>query len=469
MTTEPPPVLLIDDDVALLEMIKLMSERSREMTIHTAQSAKEALATLAQKSFDVIIVDYDMPEISGIEFLKILRKHGDTTPIILFTGIGGEHTAIEALNNGANFFLKKGEDPRHQFRELVVMVKRAMERSSLGRALGTTQKIIADMINFTSDPSFAVDRDGKVVAWNDSMEQLTDVPAHAMMGKGDNIYSEPFFGTRKKMLVNLVFESDEEIKRQKYMLVSRVPKGRVIAVIRGQKKDGGEWTLWMKAMPMYDSQGQFIASVGTIRDVTTTFGDVVVRDTQLDEAAQLEDAASGETKKPKGGLFDKILGKSTTYYKEGVILYVKEKKYAEAIAAFDRALDGDNKLAYVWNDRGTCFREMGDHTSSLKSLLRAVELSPDNPEYLFNLGETLEMIGVMYMSNKYLDSAIQTFKMVVNQMPNNATAWNHLGVCFKEMGKADESKFYFDRARDIILWKKDTPIKRKRDICLTDK
>jgi len=463
MNTEPTSVLLIDDDVSLLEVIKLMAERSREMTIHTAQSAKEALTTLAQKSYDVIIVDYDMPEINGIEFLKILRKHGDTTPIIVFTGRSGEYTAIEALNNGANFLLKKGEDPRHQFRELVTMVKRAVERNSMGRALGTTQRIIADMINFSSDPSYAVDRDGKVVAWNDSMEQLTDIPANAMMGKGDNIYSEPFFGTRKKMLVNLVFESDEEIKRQKYMLVSRIPKGPVIAVIRGQKKDGGEWTLWMKAMPVYDSQGQFIASVGTIRDVTTTFGDVIVRDSRIDEAAQDAESASAEPKKSRGGLFGKILGKSSSHYKEGVILYVKEKKYPEAIAAFDKAIANDDKLAYVWNDRGTCFREMGDHTSALKSLLRAVELSPDNPEYLFNLGETLEMIGMMYMSNKYLDSAIQTFKMVVNQMPNNAGAWNHLGVCFKEMGKADESKFYFDRSRDITLWKKDTPIKRKRD------
>lgn len=247
------------------------------------------------------------------------------------------------------------------------------------------------------------------------------------------------------------------------MLVSRVPKGPVIAVIRGQKKNGGEWTLWMKAMPVYDSQGQFIASVGTIRDVTTTFSDVIVRDSPLDEAAPVAETASAEPKKSKRGLFGKILGKSSSHYKDGVILYVKEKKYAEAIAAFDKALESDNKLAHVWNDRGTCFREMGDHTSALKSLLRAVELSPDNPEYLFNLGETLEMIGMMYMSNKYLDSAIQTFKMVVNQMPNNASAWNHLGVCFKEMGKADESKFYFDRSRDITLWKKDTPIKRKRD------
>jgi DNA-binding response OmpR family regulator len=463
MKTEPTSVLLIDDDVALLEMIKLMSERSREMTIQTAQSAKEALGTLEQKSFDVIIVDYDMPEISGIEFLKILRKHGDTTPIIVFTGLGGEYAAIEALNNGANFLLKKGEDPRHQFRELVTMVKKAMERSAMGRALGTTQRIIVDMINFSSDPCFAIDRDGKVVAWNDSIEQLTDVPASVIIGKGDNIYSEPFFGTRKKMLVNLVFESDEEIKRQKYMLVSRIPKGPVVAVTRGLKKDGREWTLWMKAMPVYDSQGQFVASVGTIRDVTATFSDVALPDSKLDEVAQRADVTSPDNKKSKKTLFNKILGKSSSHYRDGVILYAKEKKYPEAIAAFDKALEGDNKLAHVWNDRGTCYRDMGDHTNALKSLLRAVELSPDNAEYLFNLGETLEIIGVMYMSNKYLDSAIQTFKMVVNQMPNNASAWNHLGICFKEMGKADESKFYFDRARDIMLWKKDTPIKRKRD------
>ncbi len=463
MTAESISALLIDDDTSLLEMIKLLAERSREMSLQTTQSVKEALEILSQRSFDVIIVDYDMPEINGIEFLKMLRKEGDTTPIIVFTGVGGEYVAIEALNNGANFLLKKGEDALNEFRDLVTMVKKAMERSALGRALGTTQRIIADMINFSSDPSFAIDRDGKVVAWNDSMEQLTDVQAPTIMGKGDNVYSEPFFGTRRPMLVNLIFEPDEEIKRQKYMIIRRIPKGPVIAVTRGQKKDGGDWTLWMKAMPVYDSQGQFIASVGTVRDVTATFSDIVIGDEGSQEAAKLAEAVSAESIKSKAGILDKLLHKTSPYYKEGVTLYVKEKKYAEAIAAFDKALEVDSSLAYVWNDRGTCYRDMGDYQSALKSLLRAVELAPDNPEYLYNLGETLEMIGIMYMSNKYLDSAVQTFKMVVNQMPNNGSAWNHLGICLKEMGKADEAKFYFDRARDITLWKKDTPIKRKRD------
>jgi len=459
-------VLLIDDEPALLEVLKPFVERSGEMSVHTAQSATEALKILPEKTFDAIIVDYSMPDIDGIEFLKILRSEGNTTPVIIFTGVGHERQAIEAINNGANFYLKKGEDPQAQFRELVTMVKTAVERTYIGKNLGTTKRVISDMINFSSDPSFAIDREGKVVAWNTSMEQLTDAPASAMMEKNDYIYAEPFFVTRRKMLADLVFEPDDEIKRHKYMIISRVAKGPIIAVTKGLKRDGSEWTLWTKAMPVYDGQGNFIAAVETVRDVTATFKDIVIHDETQDAVAHITETASRQTSKP-AGLVDKILGtssgKASSCYKEGVILYMQEKKYAEAIDAFNKALEIDDKLPYVWNDLGLCFREMGDNKSALKSLLRAVELAPENPELLFNLGETLEMIGVLYMSNKYLDSAIQTFKMVANQTPNNANAWNHIGICYKEMGKPEEAKFYFDRARDIHIWKKDTPIIPNRD------
>ena len=459
-------VLLIDDEPALLEVLKLFSERSREMSVHTALSATEALRILPEKTFDAIIVDYDMPEINGIEFLKILRSEGDTTPVIIFTGVGHERTAIEAINNGANFFLQKGEDPQMQFRELITMVKTAVERTYIGKNLGTTRRIISDMVNFYSDPCFAIDREGKVVAWNDALEQLTDTPASAMLEKGDFLYAIPFFGTRRKMLVNLIFEPDDEIKRQKYMIVSRVAKGPIIAVTRGLKKDGGEWTIWSKAIPVFDGQGNFIAAVASLRDVTATFKDIVIHEEAQDAVSHITDAASRQPSRP-AGMFDKLLGtssgKASSYYKEGVILYAIDKKYADAIVAFNKALELDDKLPHVWNDRGLCYREIGDNKSALTSLLRAVELAPDNPELLFNLGETLEMIGVLYLSNKYLESAIQTFKMVANQMPNNSNTWNHIGICYKEMGQPEESKFYFDRARDIHIWKKDTPIVPKRD------
>ncbi len=453
-------VLFIDDEPALLEMIKLMSERSREISLDTAQSAKEGLKTLQSKTFDAIIVDYAMPEISGIDFLKTLRSKGDRTPVIIFTAVGRDNVAIEALNYGANFFLHKREDPRMQFRELVTVVTQAVEQNPVGRSLNATQRIISEMFNFSSDPSFAIDSDGQVIAWNESMEQLTNVPASTIIGKGDFAYAEPFFGTRRKMLVNLVFATDEEIREAKYMLISRVTKGTVIAVTRGEKPDGSEWTLWAKAKPLYDLHGSFIAAVSTIRDATATFGDVALRQ-QSGNGFQL--VAPSDKTAPVKGLIKKMLGRALIHYKEGVGLFVREKDCTKAIAAFDRALSIDDKLSYAWNDRGVCFRELGDNTNALKSHLRAVELAPDNTEYLFNLGETLELIGVLYNSNKYVDSAIQTFRMVTDLLPNNAAVWDHLGICYKEVGKNEESKFSFDRARDIRLGNKDTPIIPRRN------
>jgi CheY-like chemotaxis protein len=459
-------VLLIDDEPALLEVLKPFIERSGEMSVHTAQSALEALKILPEKSFDAIIVDYDMPEINGIEFLKILRSKGDTTPVIIFTGVGHERTAIEAINYGANFFLKKDEDPQVQFHELSTMIKTAVESTYLGKKLGTTRKIISDMISFSLDPSFAIDREGKVVAWNAAMEQLTDTMAGDILGKGDYLYAVPFYGNKRKMLVNLVFEPDEELKHERYMVVSRIAKGPVVAVTKGIKKDGEEWTLWSKAMPIYDMQGSFIAVVGIVRDVTGTFKDIMIDDETSDAGEQKTGAVSPQTSKP-AGLFGKIFssasGKATSYYKEGVALYQNEKRYTEAVVAFNKALEINDKYPYVWNDLGLCYCEMKDNSNALKSLTRAVELAPDNPELLFNLGEILEMVGLLNMSNKYLDSAIVTFKLVTNQLPNNMDAWNHIGICYKEKGQIEESKFYFDRARDIRTWNKHTPIVPKRD------
>jgi CheY-like chemotaxis protein len=459
-------VLLIDDEPSLLEVLKPFIERSGEMSVHTAQSAKEALKILPEIPFDAIIVDYDMPEINGIEFLKILRSKGDTTPVIIFTGVGHERTAIEAINYGANFFLKKDEDPKKQFHELCDMVKTAVESTYIGKKIGTSRKIISDMINFYPDPVFAIDREGKVVAWNAAMEQLTDTVAGDVLGKSDYFYAIPFFGSRRKMLVNLVFEPDEEIKRQKYMVVSRVAKGPVVAVTRGVKKDGTEWPLWSKAMPIYDMQGNFIAVVGIVHDAPSAITDIMVNDETQKSGELKAEVVPQKTSKP-AGLFSKILttasGKSTSYYKEGVALCKNEKKFAEAIVAFNKALEINDKLPYVWNDLGLCYREMKENNNALKSFTRAVELAPDNPELLFNLGETLEIIGLLNMSNKYLDSAIMTFKMVTNHLPNNMDAWNHIGICYKEKGQIEESKFYFDRAREIRTWHKHTPIIAKRD------
>jgi glycosyltransferase involved in cell wall biosynthesis/ActR/RegA family two-component response regulator len=118
-------VLLVEDDPDVLELTRLFLERDLELTIDVCSSVKEALRKLNHKIYNVIVSDYVMPEINGIQLLKTLKFQGIETPFILFTGQGGEDTAIEALNSGATFYLQKSENPRFQFAKLRKMIHEA--------------------------------------------------------------------------------------------------------------------------------------------------------------------------------------------------------------------------------------------------------------------------------------------------------------------------------------------------------
>jgi len=65
----------------------------------------------------------------GIAFLKYLKEQGDKTPFILFTGKSREDIAIEALNNGAAFYLQKGGSPLAVFAELENKIRSAVSHS----------------------------------------------------------------------------------------------------------------------------------------------------------------------------------------------------------------------------------------------------------------------------------------------------------------------------------------------------
>jgi DNA-binding NtrC family response regulator len=102
-------VLHVDDDENFLTCSKRNLEKEGRFQIETASSVKEAWEKTGQKPFDVILSDYQMPERSGLDFLKELRNYGNDIPFILFTGYCKEEIAIEALKLGADrYFSKNG-------------------------------------------------------------------------------------------------------------------------------------------------------------------------------------------------------------------------------------------------------------------------------------------------------------------------------------------------------------------------
>jgi DNA-binding NarL/FixJ family response regulator len=120
-------VLYVDDEPVMLDTLRLFLEKDPEFRVVPALSVKAALELLETKSCDAIISDYEMPEIDGIQFLKIIREKYPRLPFIIFTGKGREEIVIESLNNGADYYVRKGGDPRAQFAELSSKVKHAVE------------------------------------------------------------------------------------------------------------------------------------------------------------------------------------------------------------------------------------------------------------------------------------------------------------------------------------------------------
>jgi len=116
-------ILYVDNNPVLLDSGKRFLEREKDIRVDTALSAGEALERITTVSFDAIIADYDLPEIDGIQLLRIVREKSPRLPFIIFTGTSREEIVIEALNNGADYYIKKGNDPESRFTELSHRIK----------------------------------------------------------------------------------------------------------------------------------------------------------------------------------------------------------------------------------------------------------------------------------------------------------------------------------------------------------
>jgi DNA-binding NtrC family response regulator len=107
---EEVPLLLVDDDAAVRRAYQRSLARSG-WKVESAASGKEAIDRVKSESFDVILSDISMPEISGLEFLRAVREHDLDVPVILMNGDPELTSAIHAVEYGAFRYLVKPVDP----------------------------------------------------------------------------------------------------------------------------------------------------------------------------------------------------------------------------------------------------------------------------------------------------------------------------------------------------------------------
>jgi len=260
-------VLYVDDEPVLLEIVKIFLEKTKEFSIDVTTSVMDVLKSEKLKSYDAIISDYQMPGMDGISFLKYVHTEFGDIPFIIFTGKGKEEVVIAALNNGADFYITKGSDPRFQFDELANNIKKAVKRRQLREGYKNSAERLSDLVNFLPDATFAIDLEGKVIAWNKAMEEMTGVKNTTIIGEGDHIYALPFYGKKRDLLLDLVLHENKEIE-QKYPFVIH-QDNKLIAESEFPLLYGGKGAcLWFIASPLYDANGTITGAIQVIRDIT---------------------------------------------------------------------------------------------------------------------------------------------------------------------------------------------------------
>ncbi len=128
MTARPtlPSVLVVDDESGILQTLEILL-RAEGFAPHVAHGGKAALERIPQLSPDIVLTDVRMPNVGGVEVLAAARAHDPLVPVILMTAQATLQTAMQAVNEGAFYYIQK------PFRndELVAILRRAAEHRQL--------------------------------------------------------------------------------------------------------------------------------------------------------------------------------------------------------------------------------------------------------------------------------------------------------------------------------------------------
>jgi PAS domain S-box-containing protein len=165
-------VLCVDDEPALLEIQKEFLEKDKEVHVETASSASMAIDAFQHHFYDAVVADYQMPDMNGIQLLQHLRLQSGV-PFILFTGKGREEVAVQAINNGADFYVQKSGDPVAEFSDITDKIKQVVYRRRTEQLLRESEQKFRTFADFTCDWEYWESSDNRYIYMSPSCKRVT--------------------------------------------------------------------------------------------------------------------------------------------------------------------------------------------------------------------------------------------------------------------------------------------------------
>ena len=248
---EPLTLVIIEDEEAHFSLMKraIVQEFPHASVLHF-QEANTCLEQLDSIIPTLIITDYLMPRMSGIEFLEILNQKNKDIPVIMITGQGDENIAVRAMKLGAiDYLVKSG----NFFALLPAVVERVVRKNRLEQSLFKSEKRFQDMAENTSDWIWETDAQGKYIYSNPVVENIIGYSCEEVIGR---YFYDFFCSENKEALKGRIFELMAELK----------PIESFDSIMLG--KNGMEVILETSGVPCLDKKGYFSCYRGISRDIS---------------------------------------------------------------------------------------------------------------------------------------------------------------------------------------------------------
>jgi PAS domain S-box-containing protein len=222
MTAETLHVLLIEDSEDDAILLKRELEKSgTKLTIQRVETEDGVRKALMKSKFDVVISDYILPKFSGLDALKITREFLPDVPFLLVSGKIGEEVAVEAIRQGANDYIMKGNLIRlnlavkRELEEAENRKERNLAREELGRSYEElkesalrleeanrsileeaaerkkaqleaieAKEYLKNLIDSASEIVISFDKGMKVTTWNRTAQALTGYTEKEVLNRG---------------------------------------------------------------------------------------------------------------------------------------------------------------------------------------------------------------------------------------------------------------------------------------------
>lgn len=124
-------ILIVDDEDSIREMLETLFE-AKGATCKTAPSAEDALRILVKESFDILLVDKNLPGMSGVELIRQVREVDDEAAIVMMTGYASADSIIETLNLGIDAYIEK---PFSSIQDLLATIEAILQGRKKLRAV----------------------------------------------------------------------------------------------------------------------------------------------------------------------------------------------------------------------------------------------------------------------------------------------------------------------------------------------